>query len=309
MINLLFLLINNMKWLSYLLTKLEKEVYNITKLIINYIQEGNKGKKEIVEIKESENNNILERKKTLYYNNIYIKLFGKYSIYQLDSIFNKHNINSIENIIINIDNFDNFEYLKLIQEEEEKMSKIRNNAIQILTSLNKFLVKIKKDKLKSICFYVKYFNNNNILLTEIQEKFNEFMIELIKQSAYVKYINIYFSNIINEDDYNIDSYVKPDLIYSLPYLDEYEYKNINLKKRNKKKFKLVLFDNNIKIKNSQTIDFYFFEYYSLQRITKLVIGYFSNIKELNKFLGKIKLEELCNMKKFICFLKNNGKIN
>ena len=304
------ILINNMKWLSYLLTKLEKEVYNITKLIINFIQEENKGKKEIVEIKEIiENNNILERKKTLYYNNIYIKLFGKYSIYQLDSIFNKHNINSIENIIINIDNFDNFEYLTLIQEDEEKMSKIRNNAIQILTSLNKFLVKIKKDKLKSICFYVKYFNNNNILLTEIQEKFNEFMIELIKQSAYVKYINIYFSNIINEDDYNIDSYVKPDLIYSLPYLDEYEYKNINLKKRNKKKFKLVLFDNNIKIKNSQTIDFYFFEYYSLQRITQLVIGYFSNIKELNKFLSKIKLDELCNMKKFICFLKNNGKIN
>ena len=115
------ILINNMKWLSYLLTKLEKEVYNITKLIINFIQEENKGKKEIVEIKEIiENNNILERKKTLYYNNIYIKLFGKYSIYQLDSIFNKHNINSIENIIINIDNFDNFEYLALIQEDEER---------------------------------------------------------------------------------------------------------------------------------------------------------------------------------------------
>jgi hypothetical protein len=135
------------------------------------------------------------------------------------------------------------------------------------------------------------------------------MIKLIKQIAYVKYINIYFSNIINEDDYNLDSYVKPDLIYSLPYLDEYEYKNVNIRKKNKKKFMLVLFDNNIKIKSSQIIDFYFFEYYSLQRITKLVIGYFNNLKELNKFLGKIKLYELCNMKKFICFLKNNMKIN
>ena len=227
----------------------------------NYITSDKNVKNEVEEIKTSENKNILENKKALYYNNIYIKLFGKYSIYQLESIFNIHNINSIENIIINIENFDNFEYLTLIQEKEEIINSIRENAIQILSSLNKFLIKMKKDKLKSIIFYVKYFNNNNILLTEIQEKFNEFMIELIKQSAYVKYINIFFSNIINEDDYNLDSYVKPDLIYSLPYLDEYEYKNVNVGKKNKKKFKVILFDNNIKIKNTQTIEFYFFEYY------------------------------------------------
>ena len=103
--------------------------------------------------------------------------------------------------------------------------------------------------------------------------------------------------------------MKSDLIYSLPYLDEYEYKNINLSKIREKKFKLSLFDNNIRIKNSQTIDFYFFEYFSLQRITHLTIGYFYNISELNKFFGKIKLYELCNMKKFICFLKSNNKIN
>ena len=117
-----------------------------------------------------------------------------------------------------------------MQEKEETINEIRKNAILLITSLNKYLIKIKKDKLKSIIFYVKYFNNSNILLTEIQEKFNEFMIEFIKQSAYVKYINIFFSNIINENDYYSDSFIKSDLIYSLPYIDEYEYKNnMNIK--------------------------------------------------------------------------------
>ena len=278
-------------------------------MIINYIQEEkNININEILEIKSNEKKVKSENSKNLYYNNIYIKLFGKYSIYQLNKIFDKPNVNSIENIIINIDNFNNFEYMTLMQEKEEVINNVKVNAIKILSSLNKYLIKIKKDKLKSIIFYVKYFNNNNILLTEIQEKFNEFMIDLIKQSAYVKYISIFFSNIISEDDYN-NLYIKSDLIYSLPYLEEYEYKNICSYNTNKKKFKLVLFDNNIRIKKSQTIDFYFFEYYSLQRITKLILGYFYNISELNMFLNKIKLYELCNMKNFICFIKSNNKIN
>ena len=302
-------LINNVNWLDHLLNHLEKEVYGIKKLIINYIQEEKINIYDVNEINTSENINKNEYNKNFYYNNIYIKLFGKYSIYQLNLILDKQNINSIENIIINLDNFNNFEYISLMQEKEETINEIRNNAISLISSLNKYLIKIKKDKLKSIIFYVKYFNNSNILLTEIQEKFNEFMIEFIKQSAYVKYINIFFSNIINENDYNSDSFIKSDLIYSLPYIDEYEYKNINLSKINEKKFKLVLFDNNIKVKNSQSIDFYFFEYFSFQRITHLIIGYFINISELNKFLKKIKLYELCNMKKFICFIKSNNKIN
>ena len=303
------ILINNMNWLDDLLNQLEKEFHGIKKLIINCNQEQKRNKDKILEIKTDENLNIEENNKNLYYNNIYIKLYGKYSIYQLNSILDKPNINSIENIIINIDNFNNFEYISLMQEKEEMINYIRKNAILTMASLNKYLIKIKKDKLKSIIFYVKYFNNSNILLTEIQEKFNEFMIELFKQSAYVKYINIFFSNIINENDYNSNSYMKSDLIYSLPYLDEYEYKNINLLKIREKKFKLSLFDNNIRIKSSQSIDFYFFEYFSLQRITHLTIGYFYNISELNKFFRKIKLYELCNMKKFICFLKSNNKIN
>ena len=305
------IVINNINWIDYLLYKLEKEKKNIKQLIINYNQEKNNNKNDIIEINTNSNNNenLIENNRIFYYNNIYIKLFGKYSIYQLNSILDKQNINSVDNIIINIDNFHNFEYISLMQEEEEIINVIKKNAIKILSSLNKYLIRIKKNKLKSIIFYIKYFNNNNILLTEIQEKFNEFMIELIKQSVYVKYINIFFSNIINENDYN-DEYVKPDLIYSLPYLDEYEYKNIHsLKINQEKKFKLVLFDNNIRIKNSQTIDFYFFEYFSLQRITHLIIGYFHNIKELNKLLTKIKLYELCNMRKFVCFLKSNNKIN
>ena len=302
-------LINNVNWLDYLLNHLEKEIHEIKKLIINYIQGENNYTNDINEINTTLNINKSGNNKNFYYNNIYIKLFGKYSIYQLNLILDKQNINSIENIIINIDNFNNFEYISLMQEKEETINEIRKNAILLITSLNKYLIKIKKDKLKSIIFYVKYFNNSNILLTEIQEKFNEFMIEFIKQSAYVKYINIFFSNIINENDYYSDSFIKSDLIYSLPYIDEYEYKNIHISQKNEKKFKLVLFDNNIKIKNSQSIDFYFFEYFSLQRITHLILGYFYNISELNKFLKKIKLYELCNMKKFICFLKNNNKIS
>ena len=302
------ILINNKNWIESLLNQLERELHGIRNKLINYIQEQNKNINDIKEIKINENLKI-ENTKNLYYNNIYIKLFGKYSIYQLNTILDKQNVNSIENIIINIENFNNFEYISLIQEKDEVINKIKKNAIQLISSLNKYLVKIKKDKLKSIIFYVKYFNNSNILLTEIQEKFNEFMIELLKQSAYVKYINIFFSNIINENDEDTNLDMKSDLIYTIPYLDEYEYKNINLSKINQKKFKLVLFDNNIKIKKSQTIDFYFFEYFSLQRITHLIIGYFYNISELNEFLGKIKLYELCNMKKFICFLKSNNKIN
>ena len=309
------ILINNMKWVDDLLFKIEEEMHDTKRLFINYIQKEQNKKIKINDIKEIQtnknkihsNNNKINN--NLYYNNIYIKLFGKYSIYQLNNILDKKNINSIENIIINIDNFNNFEYISLIQEEEKMLNSISRNTIKLFTSLNKYLIKIKKDKLKSIIFYVKYFNNSNILLTEIQDKFNEFMIDLIKQSAYVKYINIFFSNIISEDDYNSDSYIKSDLIYSLPYLDEYEYKNIKLSSQNKKSFKLVLFDNNIRIKNSQTIDFYYFEYYSFQRITKLVLGYIYNISELNLFLNKIKLYELCNMKNFICFLKSNNKVN
>ena len=309
------ILINNMRWVDDLLFRIEEEMHDTKRLFINYIQKEEQNKNlRINDIKEIQTNEIHTNSnnkinKNLYYNNIYIKLFGKYSIYQLNDILDKKNINSIENIIINIDNFNNFEYISLMQEEEKIINSIRLNAIKIFTSLNKYLIKIKKDKLKSIVFYIKYFNNSNILLTEIQDKFNEFMIDLIKQSAYVKYINIFFSNIISEDDYNTDSYIKSDLMYSLPYLDEYEYKNIKLSSTNKKRFKLVLFDNNIRIKKSQTIDFYYFEYFSLQRITKLVLGYIHNISELNLFLNKIKLYELCNMKNFICFLKSNNKIN
>ena len=301
------ILINNMNWINYLLIDIEKKFYNIKEVIINYIKEAKSNKTLEIKADKSEE---LEKNKNLYYNNIYIKLFGKYSIYQLNSVLEKQNVNSIENIIINIDNFNHFEYISLIQEKKEEIiNNICKLAINLLSSLNKFIIKIKKDKLKSIILYIKYFNNNNILLKEIQEKFNEFMIELIKQSAYVKYIDIFFSNIINEDDYNIDSLIKPDLIYSFPHLDEYRYKNIDYSKINQKEFKLVLFDNNIRIKKSQTIDFYFFEYFSLQRITNLNIGYFYNISELNLYLEKIKLYELCNMKKFVCFLKSNNKIN
>ena len=305
------ILINNINWINYLLIEIEKKFYNIKKVIINYIQEGNQNKNQINQIPEikTNKNKDLENNRSFYYNNIYIKLFGKYSIYELNSILEKQNVNAIENIIINFDNFNHFEYISLLQEKEEIINNIRNIAIKILSSLSKFLIKIKKDKLKSIIFYIKYFNNENILLTEIQEKFNEFMIELIKQSAYVKYIDIFFSNIINEDDYNTDSLIKSDLIYSFPYLDEFKYKNINYIDRNQKVFKLVLFDNNIRIKKSQTIDFYYFEFFSIQRINNLILGYFHNISELNTFLGKIKLYELCNMKKFVCFLKSNNKIN
>ena len=70
-----------------------------------------------------------------------------------------------------------------------------------------------------------------------------------------------------------------------------------------------MFDNNIKIRKNKIIDFYFFEEYSLKRIEDLQLGYFLNISELVRFFRKIKLYELCNMKKFTCFLQSNHKID
>ena len=142
---------------------------------------------------------------------------------------------------------------------------------------------------------------------KIKDKFDEFMKELIRQNVIVKKIKIYFSNILNEENDNkINTKDKLDLIYSFPCLDENKY--IKFIPKKKKKFKLVLFDNNINIKKNKIIDFYFFEEYLLKRIEDICIGYFLDISELNIFLRKIKLYELCNLKKFTCFLKSNYKI-
>ena len=271
-------------------------------------------------LSKKDNYNLFFNTNNLYHNILRIELFGKYSVHKLNNIIDKKHLNiqdskssKIKEVIFDIDNFQTYEYLTLIKEKEELIEYIKENAINIFTSLTKFITILNKDKLKSITLNVKRYNANSVLLLEIQEKFNEFMIELVKQSAIIKNINILFSNDLpnqegaNEifssmNSKNANNYYE-DLIYSMPDLQEFDFEE------KKKKFRLVLFDNAIKVKNNSIVDFNYFEYYQVNRITKLVIGYFSNINELNLFLGKIKLYELCNLEKIICFLKSNRKIN
>ena len=288
--NINMYLIDNINWFEYLNEKIGNNL-----IILKEIKYDNiKNKNEV----NFEN---------LIFNNLCLKFNGKNSNYNFNNILDKINNNKLENIIIYINNFYDFEFFEIIKNEENIINDILKNSIKIFSFLSKFLIKINYNKLKSIVLYLKGFNNNNVLFNKIKEKFDEFMKDLIRHNAIMKNIKIYFSNILNEENDNkINSKDKSDLIYSFPCLDENKYIKFNLKK--KKKFRLLLFDNNINIKKNKIIDFYFFEQYSLKRIEDLCIGYFLNISELNRFLRKIKLHELCNLKKFKCFLKSNYKI-
>ena len=247
--------------------------------------------------------------KQLIFNNLCIKIYGKYSSFNFNNFLALVKDNKLENIIIILNNFNNYEFIEIIQNDENEINDIKQNAIQIFSFLTKFLIKIKKAKLKSITLFIKGFNNTNVLLDKIKSKFDEFMKEIIKQYTIVKNIKIYFSNIYNEErNKKIITNDKLDSIYSLPILNEDEYIKFNIQNKKKKKFKLILFDNNIHIKKNNIIDFYCFEQYSLKKIEELTLGYFFNLSELNRFFKKIKLNELCNMKKFTCFLKSNHKI-
>ena len=290
--NINLFLIDNINWFDYFKEKLEKDLFIMQEIL-----------KDKFNIK-----NIINIDK-LIFNNICIKLYGKYSSLNLNNFLDKIKDNKFDNLIINLNNFNNYEYIELIQNDDNIIKDIYKNAIQIFSFLTKFLIKIKKNKLKSIILFIKGFNNSNILLDKIKPKFDEFMKEIIKQNTIVKNIRIYFSNIYtDENNKKINSSDKFDSIYSLPYLNEDEYIKFNIHNKKKKNFKLILFDKNIIIKKNNIIDFYCFEQYSFKKITQLVLGYFVNISELNTFLRKIKLNELCNMIKFTCFLKSNHKI-
>ena len=257
--------------------------------------------KEIMDYNENKMNNFCLEK--LIFNNICIKLYGKYSTYNFKNLLDNIHINKIENIQINISNFNDYEYFELIQNDENIIKEIKRNAIKIFSFLSKFLIKIKKSKLKSIVLFIKGFNNN-ILSKEIKDKFDLFMKEIIKQNNIVKNLKIFFSNIFSEG-----KEFKSDSIYNFSCINEYYYNRININNSKKNQFDLLLFDNNINIRKNKIIDFYFFENYSLKKIQHLCLGYFFNISELNRFLKKIKLNELWNMKKFTCFMKSNYKIN
>ena len=289
--NINLYLIDNINYLEELIEKIDNDFLDLNNFYKN----------------ETINNIDLNK---LIYNNICIKLYSKYSRCDFKNFFENINNNRLENIIININNFNSYEYIELIKNEENIINETIQNSKKLFSFLSKFLIKIKKNKLKSIILYINNFNNSNILLNEIKEKFDEFMKQLIKQSIIIKNSRIYFSNIFNtERDNKINYEISSDSIYCFPSLDEKEYIKFNNKNINKKKFKLILFDNNISINKNKIIDFYFFEHYSISRITELNIGYFVHILELNRFLRKIKLYELCNMKKFTCYLKSNYKIN
>ena len=290
--NINLYVIDNINWFEYFKEKLEKDLFVLQELLKDNIKTKNK-----VDFDE------------LCFNNICIKLYGKNSTLNLNNFLDMIKDKKLENIIINLNNFNNYEYIEIIQNDDKIINDIIQNAIQIFSFLTKFIIKIKKTKLKSIILFIKGFNNSNILFDKIKPKFDEFMKEIIKQSTIVKNIRIYFSNIFNDENKKIiNSSDKFSSIYSLPYLNEDEYIKFNINNKKKKKFKLILFDNNIIIKKNNIIDFYCFEQYSLKKINQLTLGYFFNISELNKFLRKIKLYELCNMTKFTCFLKSNHKI-
>ena len=285
--NINLYLIDNDNWLESFKEKLGEDFFNL------------KGLK----IYNSINKNKITFEK-LIFNNIYIKFYGKNSGYGLKKFLENINDNKLENIIIDINNFYDYEYLELIENDENMINKIKYNAVKIFSFLSKFLIKIKKNKLKSISLYIKGFNNNNILLKEIQEKFDDFIKGIIKLNSIIKNVKISFSNIFSKG-----SNCKSDSIYSFPIFNDKENLKFNVINDKKKKFKLILFDDSIKIRKNKIIDFYYFEQYSIKRIEKLSLGYFLNISELNRFFGKIKLYELCNMKKFTCFIKSNHKID
>ena len=69
--------------------------------------------------------------------------------------------------------------------------------------------------------------------------------------------------------------------------------------------------NNIKIVNNKNIEFYFFNeknYFNLNRISHLKIGYFNNLVEINVLFNKFKLYELYSLQKIIIFIKNNSSL-
>ena len=281
----------------YLIDKINLLVYLQEKLGEDFL--NSKG---IMNYKIKKVNNIAFEK--LIFNNICIKLYGKYSIYNFKNLLDNTNINKLENILININYFNNYEYLELIQKDDNIIKEIKRNATQKFSFLSKFLIKIKKSKLKSIVLFIKGFNNNNILSKEIKDKFDTFMKEVIKQGTVVKNIKIFFSNIFSEG-----KEYKSDSIYNFSCINENTYNRININNTKNSRFNLLLFDNNINIRKNKIIDFYYFENYSLEKIEDLCLGYFFNISELNRFFKKIKLYELFNLKKFTCFLKSNHKID
>ena len=67
--------------------------------------------KEIMDYNENKMNNFCLEK--LIFNNICIKLYGKYSTYNFKNLLDNIHINKIENIQINISNFNDYEYLEI----------------------------------------------------------------------------------------------------------------------------------------------------------------------------------------------------
>ena len=70
-------------------------------------------------------------------------------------------------------------------------------------------------------------------------------------------------------------------------------------------YKLTLFETNIKIIKSQTIDFFYFRNFAINTITHLTLGYFTTITELNTFLHKLPLDNSTSLSKVKFLLKSN----
>ena len=150
-----------------------------------------------------------------------------------------------------------------------------------------------------------------------------------------KYCNVYSKykpsnnndNDNSEDDYNDndDEYIN-DNIYNTNHYIHYSrgINSLNDIKLNSNKclefvdklisspnnnnnyiYKLTLFETNIKIIKSQTIDFFYFRNFAINTITHLTLGYFPTITELNTFLHKLPLTNTTYLSKVKFFLKSN----
>ena len=288
-------------------------------------------------IKEQNNDFIKEKLNEILYikfNHFIFNLYGKYSGLKINKkFFDNFKFNSIQSFVINFYNFEHYDYFQTLQEKNyNNMLKIFNINIEYI---NKIITVLNRKNLKLISFNIKQFNSKISYINDVMLQLTEFIKDLIsKNLSQNLYLN--FSNVLCENDYNNIFYNQTyynksnkyfnnnyynnndninDLILSTPNLffdiNIYNEKIKKIKKNKNSFFYLTLFENNIKIVNNKNIEFYFFNeknYFNLNRISHLKIGYFNNLVEINVLFNKFKLYELYSLQKIIIFIKNNSSL-
>jgi len=288
---------------------------------------------------KEQNNEIIKEKlnEILYikFNHFIFNLYGKYSTLKINKkFFENFKLNSIQSFVINFYNFEHYDYFQTLQEKNyHNMLKIFDINIEYI---NKIITVLNRKNLKLIAFNIKQFNSKISYINDVMSQLTDFIKDLIsKNLSQNLYLN--FSNVLCENDYNNIFYNQTyynksnkyyngnyynnnndninDLILSTPNLFfDINIYNEKIKKNKKNKntfFYLTLLENNIKIVNNKNIEFYFFNqknYFNLNRISHLKIGYFNNLVEINVLFNKFKLYELYSLQKVIFFIKNNSSL-